>query len=232
MFVTAAFIISLITTPIHAADMTGNIKGKVLETMDVESYTYARLKTDSGETWAAVPKTKIEKGATIEIANPMVMDGFESKSLKRKFDHIIFGSLTNGKEATETDNPHGMGMSGGGSKLGPVPFSKIKIAKAEGIEGHTIAEIYAQKTDLKGKSVAVRGKVVKYTPGVMGANWIHLRDGTGSESANNFDLTASSNDTTKVGDTVVVKGTLATDKDLGAGYFYPALVENAKVQKK
>lgn len=224
MFVTAAFIISLITTPIHAADMTGNVKGKVLETMDVESYTYARLKTDSGETWAAVPKTKIAKGATIEIANPMVMDGFESKSLKRKFDHIIFGSLTGAGMAA--------GMSGGGSKLGPVPFSKIKIAKAEGIEGHTIAEIYAQKADLKGKSVAVRGKVVKYTPGVMGANWIHLRDGTGSESANNFDLTASSNDTTKVGDTVVVKGTLATDKDLGAGYFYPALVENAKVQKK
>ena len=32
--------------------------GKVLEMKDVESYTYLRLKTSQGETWAAVPTTR------------------------------------------------------------------------------------------------------------------------------------------------------------------------------
>ena len=32
------------------------VKGKVLETKDVEPYTYLRLKTKDGEVWAAVGK--------------------------------------------------------------------------------------------------------------------------------------------------------------------------------
>ena len=31
-----------------------------------------------------------------------------------------------------------------------------------------------------------------------------------------------------VGDTITVTGTIAIDKDLGAGYVYPVLIENAR----
>ena len=34
----------------------------------------------------------------------------------------------------------------------------------------------------------------------------------------------------KHGDVVTVKGTLAADKDFGAGYLYEVIIENAKVQ--
>jgi hypothetical protein len=32
-----------------------------------------------------------------------------------------------------------------------------------------------------------------------------------------------------VGDVIIAEGKLATDKDFGAGYFYPVLVEDAKI---
>ena len=35
---------------------TASIKGEVLEVKDVDAYTYLRLKTKDGETWAAVGK--------------------------------------------------------------------------------------------------------------------------------------------------------------------------------
>src|ERR1700686_2864456 len=69
------------------------VKGEVLEVKDVESYTYLRLKTKDGETWAAVTKTPVKKGAEVTIENAMVMENFESKSLKKTFPKIIFGSL-------------------------------------------------------------------------------------------------------------------------------------------
>src|ERR1019366_4479689 len=69
------------------------IKGEVLEVKDVESYTYLRLKTADGEVWAAVGKAPVKKGAKVTIENAMMMSNFESKSLKKTFDKIVFGSL-------------------------------------------------------------------------------------------------------------------------------------------
>ena len=69
------------------------VQGEVLEVKDVEGYTYLRLKTKDGETWAAVATAPVKKGSTMSIANPMVMRNFESKSLKKTFDVIVFGSI-------------------------------------------------------------------------------------------------------------------------------------------
>src|SRR6476660_2902712 len=55
----------------------------------------------------------------------------------------------------------------------------VKVPKATGADARTVAEIITDRTRLKGKTVAVRGKVVKFTSAVMGKNWVHLRDGSG-----------------------------------------------------
>jgi hypothetical protein len=61
----------------------------------------------------------------------------------------------------------------------------------------------------------------------MNRNWIHIQDGTGTgETA---DLTITSDQPAKVGDTIIIEGTVATDKDFGAGYFYEVIIENAKI---
>jgi len=106
---------------------------------------------------------------------------------------------------------------------GAVSFDEIK--KADG--GQTIAEIYAAKDQLGGKTVTFRGKVVKSLPNVMKSNWLHVRDGSGQENSN--DLAVSSPTLANIGDTVLVTGKVTLNKDLGLGYKYDILIEDAKV---
>jgi len=54
--------------------------------------------------------------------------------------------------------------------------------------------------------------------------------GWGTNYAGNFDLLITSNESAEVGDVIIVEGKLAIDKDFGAGYFYPVVVENAKLK--
>ena len=68
------------------------IKGKVLETMDAAGYTYIQVDAPEGKVWVAIPQSQIEVGQEV-LANPgMVMKDFESKSLNKTFDVIIFSS--------------------------------------------------------------------------------------------------------------------------------------------
>ncbi|HSK28707.1 MAG TPA: OB-fold nucleic acid binding domain-containing protein, partial [Candidatus Limnocylindria bacterium] len=105
-------------------------------------------------------------------------------------------------------------------------FDFSKIVRPKG--GKTVQEVYQEKVKLNGKRVTLRGKVVKYNEAIMGKNWLHLRDGTGKDLTN--DLTVTTQARVKVGDTVLVEGTLALDKDLGAGYKYEVIIEDAKVK--
>ena len=222
-----------------------SVTGTVLETMDAAGYTYMRLKTPKGEIWAAVQKATVKKGSEVTIVNATPMNNFESKTLKRNFDVIFFGSL--GSETGTSAGPsplapgHGasaekqaqavMAEQHAGLANAPVDSVKIKVKKAEGPEGKTVSEIYAAKASLKDASVAVRGKVVKYNPGIMGKNWIHLRDGSGSNEKKDNDLTITTSDSAVVGAVVLVKGKVHLDRDFGSGYVYPVIIEDAKVSK-
>lgn len=72
---------------------TAAIDGTVLEVIDAKTYSYLRLKTANGETWAAVPRATLAKGATVRVLNAQPMDGFKSPSLNRTFERIVFGTL-------------------------------------------------------------------------------------------------------------------------------------------
>jgi hypothetical protein len=114
---------------------------------------------------------------------------------------------------------------------GSEAVEQIKVPRAGGRNGKTVEEVHAQRAALNGKEVAVRGKVVKIVRGVLGKNWIHLRDGTGSHAAKDDDLTITTTDDAAAGDLVLVRGTVGTDKDFGLGYTYPVMIENAKLSK-
>ena len=62
----------------------------------------------------------------------------------------------------------------------------------------------------------------------MDRNWIHIQDGT-KEGAN-YDLTITTLDSTSIGNVVVAEGIISLDKDIGAGYNYEVLMENAKLK--
>jgi hypothetical protein len=102
------------------------------------------------------------------------------------------------------------------------------IVKPEG--GKTVAEVFGEKDALAAQKVTVRGKVVKTNAGIMGKDWVHVRDGSGEEGKNDLTVTMTSQPLPNVGDTVLVTGTVVLDKDFGMGYQYPVMIENAEVK--
>ena len=79
--------------PRRPAAAAGGVRGKLIERIDAAPYSYLQLQGPAGEVWAAVPQAAMEKGAEVVIENPMPMDGFESKTLNRKFEKLYFGTL-------------------------------------------------------------------------------------------------------------------------------------------
>lgn len=213
---------------------TGVITGKVAETMNAAGYTYVKLKTLHGDVWAAVPKTNVTTGATLTILGNMAMDDFESKTLQRKFAHIIFGNVVQPGQIAAAGPPPAAGnpMPHPGTLVNAqkADLTNIQVEKASGADAKTIAEIWDARS-LKDAPVTVRGKVVKFLPEIMGKNWIHIRDGSGSTEKGDNDLTVTTKEAVKVGDVVTIKGTLRRDKDFGAGYIYAVIVEDASVNK-
>lgn len=203
------------------------VKGEVLEAKEVDAYTYLRLKTKEGELWAAVNKAPVRKGAQVTVENAMVMHNFKSKALDKTFDRIVFGTLA------------GTGAAPAGGDLGQIHRGAVQTAgvgdvavpKAQGADARTVAEIYAKRAELKDKPVRLRGRVAKVTLAVMGKNWLHLRDGSGSAKDSTNDLIVTTREQAKVGSVVVAKGIVRTDVDLGSGYAYKVLVEDATLQK-
>jgi hypothetical protein len=101
------------------------------------------------------------------------------------------------------------------------------IARAEG--GKTVAELFAEKDQLAGKPVTVRGKVVKGNANIMGKNWLHVRDGSGADGTNDLTVTTMA-ELPKIGDTVLVTGTVALDQDFGMGYQYAVIMQDAEIK--
>lgn len=206
--------------------------GVVLEKVDVPSYTYLRIGPPGSDgQWAAVSTAKIEVGQKVRVRSQTVMTNFESRTLKRTFETIRFGVLDDSGSvaAVGTELPPGHP-----SVAGAVPDSKAevqigKVAKATGPNARRVAEVFAQKQQLAGKSVRIRGVIVKVTNGVMGKNFAHIKDGSGTPASKDDDLTVTSNEPMQRGQTVLVEGTLELNRDLGAGYAYDAILADAKI---
>lgn len=204
----------------HPGMGSDTYSGRVIETMDAGGYTYVRVDGGHEKVWAAGPLTEVEVGDEVSFLLGMEMTDFTSETLDRKFDSIYF---------VPAINP---GIAGGPP---PSPHARVSVPVHEmdytGIDvpsdGIRIDAVYDKKDNLGGKEVVVRGKVVKFTPGVMDKNWIHLRDGSGADGTN--DLAVTTNESVRVGDIIVVRGTLGVDKDFGFGYSYQVIVENATV---
>jgi len=218
------------------APAAGGLAGKVVETMNAASYTYVQIDTGAKKVWAAAPQFAVKVGDRVVVADGMPMNNYQSKSLNRTFDVVYFsGNISVNGAATVAPAPaagaaelpkgHPPMTAAGAMAAAPAAPDLKNIKRAEG--GQTVEEIVKGKAKFGGKPIAVRGRVVKFNRAIMGKNWLHIRDGSGGEGTN--DLTVTTQATVKVGDLVLVTGTLSVDKDFGSGYKYGLIVEDAKV---
>ncbi|MDQ3186769.1 MAG: NrfJ-related protein [Pseudomonadota bacterium] len=65
-------------------------EGKVLSTLDAPGYTYMELANTEKRFWIAAPTTRVKVGDRVRFEQSMVMKNFNSKTLNRTFDQIIF----------------------------------------------------------------------------------------------------------------------------------------------
>jgi len=220
--------------------------GKVLETTNTAGYTYVLVDTGSKKLWAATVQFAVKVGDTVTVAAGVPMTNYHSQSLNRDFDVVYFtggitasGGNSETAVATPTLPPGHPPLTDGTAPVLPPGHPSLTgstaspdlvltgIKRAEG--GKTIQEIFAAKSRLAGKPVAVRGKVVKYNPMIMGKNWLHIRDGSGSAAENNNDLAITTTTPARLGDTVLVTGIVSTNVDFDGGYKYEVIIQDATV---
>jgi len=194
----------------------------VKETVDGGSYAYLNVEENGKTYWMAISNMPVTVGETYYYDNGMVMKDFESKQLNKTFDEIVFANTIRTTEAAvevKQEDPHASST--------PMPVSDVKIEKPK--NGTSLSELFSGKKTFSGKSIIVKGKVVKVNNGIMDKNWVHIVDGTQFENTN--DLTITTAETVNIGDIVTFKGVIVLDKDFGQGYKYDVLLEEGKLIK-
>jgi len=219
------------TAPASApeAAKSAGTSGTVVETVNAAGYTYVQVDNGKEKIWAAAPAFTVAVGDSVVVPEGMPMNNYHSKTLDRDFPVVYFVDSILNASAPAAPEMAASGMPAG-HPAPAAPAAEVdlsNVAKADG--GLTVGEVFADKANLSGKEITLRGKVVKYSPQIMGKNWIHLQDGSGDQATGTNDLTVTTNITAQIGDTVLVKGPLTVDKDFGYGYKYDAIIEDAKV---
>jgi hypothetical protein len=211
--------------------------------MNAASYTYALLQVTSGpDVWVAGPETTLHVGDRVAVSAGMSMSAFESKTLGRRFDQIWFvDHLALADDAAAPAHPPGtapkpadLPLSAQGPS-GPAKVAPLAIPPLPPLDGGlTVAQVLGDPQRLDGQQVRLRAAVVHVNSGIMGRDWLHLQDGTLTPGGA-FDLTATSPESApptqvNAGDVVLIKGTVALNRDFGAGYRYDVLIEGAIIE--
>lgn len=191
----------------------------VEEVLQTTSYTYLLANENGISTWLALPKMDAAVGDVYFHQTGMEMRDFKSTELNRTFESVIFLSGVQSAKTIEKDTAVLQNTE---------PLAKEEKIAIIPVEGSiTIAALFANKETYGNKAVKIKGKVVKFSPNIMGKNWIHLQDGSEYEGKN--DLTITTNIETKVGDIILIEGMIILNKDFGSGYFYDVIMEDGKI---
>lgn len=197
----------------------GTHEAIVNEVIQTASYTYLLVKESGGEKWIAIPQREVEVGKTIFYDEGLEMKNFESKSLGRVFETVYFIQGIRDVAVEPVADAINKKLN---KKVG-VARGDISVQQPEGAQ--SVADVYKNKKANAGQRITVRGQVVKVNNGIMGVNWVHIQDGTNHEG--DFDLTVTTQELFQVGDVVTFMGAISLDKDFGAGYSYPVIMEEA-----
>lgn len=195
--------------------------GTIADIINVPGYTYAEVETAAGRVWVAATSVSVQVGDSVSFTTGMPMQNFYSSSLEREFEVIYFVDRfesSDGVTSIAREAAAAHGRTAGQTAVTPVHG----IRKAE--DGYTIAEIYARGEALGGETIRVRGQVVKFTPGVLNANWIRIQDGSNAE-----ELVITTDGNVAVNDILLIEGKLELGKNLGQGYVIPAIIEDAEI---
>jgi hypothetical protein len=194
----------------------------VIEVIQTTNYTYLQVEENDNKFWIAVERREAKSGDVLYYSKAGEMKNFTSRELGRTFPSVFFVEDPSDKLIKNGEKPSAQTMSPG--KREATRQAGISVETPKG--GISIAELYKNQAGYAGKTVVMRGVVVKYNKEIMRKNWAHIQDGT--EFSGKFDLTVTTLDSVQVGNTITFKGIISVNKDFGAGYKYDVIMEDAK----
>lgn len=189
---------------------------------DAGNYTYVELFENEDATfWIAAPRFEAKVGDRIVFVPAMEQKDFHSPTLGRTFDRLIFASAAQAV----------VGEGGNLPALGEIathhPNSRQLPKLDPPAGGQAIAAVFADRKQLKGQEVKVRGTITKVNLGILGANWYHLRDGSGDQTSG--DLTFTSQREFNLGQVVSLNGRLDVDHALGGDHAFAIFMADPQV---
>ncbi|MDI1322031.1 MAG: GW dipeptide domain-containing protein [Algoriphagus sp.] len=187
----------------------------VEEVLNTQKYSYLNVKEAGESYWLATLKADFQKGMELSYRGGLLKTNFKSVEFDRVFEKLyLVSEIRSSGEAL--------------TAAGPVPSAENALASKPNLEGVTkLSDIVANPEKFKNKKVKVYGEVTKVNQMIMDRNWLHIKDGT----ADKYDFVLTSQSSVPVGHSVLFEGVISIDKDFGAGYSYPILLENATFVK-
>ena len=193
----------------------------VTEVLQTTNYTYLLVDENKNKFWIAVVRREAKPGDSLYYTRAGEMKDFVSRELKRTFPSVFFVEDPTDKLVV-APKPASQGLTP--KKAEVKKWTDVSVTTPKG--GITLSDLYKNPGNYNGKTVIIRGVVVRYNAQIMKKNWLHIQDGT--ENAGKFDLTVTSLDSLVVGSTATFKGIIALNKDFGSGYSYEVIMEEAK----
>lgn len=197
----------------------------VEDVLQTKNYTYLYVLENDEHKWLALPKLDAFPGETYYYQDGYEMVDFKSTELERTFESVWFLGGVISQDDFGNKTPDTMAQQPPGADKAEVPREEMNHEPFEG--GITIKELFGNPGQYTGKIVKIKGRVTKFSDGIMGRNWIHMQDGTDFEGK--YDLVVTTAESTQDGSVIVVEGKVSVDKDFGYGYFYEIIVEEARI---
>ena len=196
----------------------------VNEILPTANYTYLNVTEGEKVFWIAVSSTDAKIGDTYFYVGGLLKNNFESKALNKVFDEMyLVGNLVSSNHGEQSGD-----ITANNSTPNELAAKseKINITRQKG--SIKISEIVNNPKKYEGQTVQIDGECTKINLGIMGKNWIHLKDG----SQDAYDLVITSDEMVDVGSVVTMKAEVVLNKDFGAGYKYDLILENGVIVKK
>ncbi len=197
----------------------------VKDILTTAKYAYLQVTELGEEFWIAISKRDVEVGQTYMFQGGLLKKNFYSQEFDRVFDTVYlvskFWKKASPPTAASSNTSPGASIPKGES------LPDLTVEKIEPSEGAIALEkLFADTDQYVGNKIKITGKCVKVNPKIMGRNWLHIQDGSGKD----LDLTVTTMEQVPLGAVVTLEGTIAVDRDFGAGYRYDIIMEGAEVR--
>jgi len=197
----------------------------VNEVLKTSKYLYINVNEKSEKFWIATRSMDVIVGETYHYKGGLLKTNYESKEHQRVFEkiYLVSNKLVHANHGTNSNLNEVNKLTSKQDEIISEPVPDVKPSKKIEIKGSlNISELVMNFEKYKAQIVQISGVCVKINAGIMGRNWIHLKDG----SRDDYDLVITSKTFVKEGDVITMKAKVSLNKDFGAGYKYELILED------